>query len=223
MARLLLVLCLLTTPTWGRVRCVSLVEAQDLKVSIGERTVTLPTGQPVGPWQNPAEVTRITLQQAGRPLLSQRLGLPAQPMTLVFFGLPSARSKTGVWDHFRARFEGQEYHSARGYGPQLRVLRDHVRTDKNHASLRVMHAVPTLVGLDLVEADRELIAGLEYAHCSEILDLEAGHHLFQLHPAGSTFELTPFAVDLEAGQLTTVLLGGSPRSIHPVILTSKGS
>lgn len=223
MARVLILLCLLTTPTWARVRCVSLVGAQDVKVSIGGWTVALPTGQPVGPWQNPTRVTRITLLQAGRQLLSQRLGLPARPMTLVFFGLPSARPETSVWDKIRARFEGQEYHWARGFGPQLRVLREDFRADKHHACLRVMHAVPTLVGLDLVEVDREPISSLEYAHCSEILSLEAGHHMLELHPAGSTFVLTKLEVDLEAGHMTTILLGGTPGSIRPVVLTSKGS
>ena len=223
MARLLLILCLLTSPALAKVRCISLVQAKDLEVEVGKWSAPLPPERVVGPWQNPTAIARVTLRQTGRRLLSQRLGLTDEEQTLVFFGVPSARPQPGLWEQLKARFEGQEYHSKQGFSLQLRVLREEIFSQKSQAYLRVLHAVPTLVGVDLLEGDEQLVSSLEYAHCSEILTLPAGHHQLNLRPHRSRLELKQFEVDLEPGRLTTILLGGHPESPHPVILTSKGS
>lgn len=106
------------------------------------------------------------------------------------------------------------------------VLTDDYRRIATEAKLRVIHASPTAMDVDIfltetadISAATPVLTGVPFAENTGFLGLDAGDYFVTVTPTGTTTPaIGPLAVTLEAGNLYTVIArdavgGGAPLSV----------
>lgn len=226
---ILLFLLLLSASSWAaQVRVVSLVEGEPLQLRLG------PLEQTLRPFVDgqflslPAGVHRLTLSSGSRRLLSREIGLASDDRyTLVLIGRRQAAPSLGWWWWLREHFEGQGASGTRGYELQIRCLRERHYLEAGRGYLRVLHAVPALVSLDLYSGRKRMLKGLAYSQLSPLSPRKSGVQTLSFRPHGSELDLLKRSVSFAPGRVTTLLIyrdpnGGQLRALQLSELEQQG-